>query len=129
MLQVGFFDDFKGDDLLLIWGDAEGIASFLKSFQKLSAGEADHCEVGRETSPSVLKLHLSASSDPNVTFVGDDIIWTIREQTANDVMSLIAALDQVDHGHQYFDTTGPLVKTVMISKGEYPHQLPVRIAT
>lgn len=128
MLQVGPFDDFKGENVLLIWGDAEGVATLFEKLEALASGHVREAEVGRGTSPAILSIVSRGEAGSTLSFADETIVWTLSEVALNEALQLVSALCEAERGHQYLDIDGQFIRTVMVSKGEYPPVMPIRVA-
>ena len=113
-LHLGFFDNFKGGDKVLLSGgaaDVAAVAALLERFVR--SGEqslAIHEHVLFAPRQSVPLFAVAAASTETSGYS-----WLCNSQTLPDIMDKLALLD---FGHQYFDLLGTTVE-LMVSTGEY----------
>lgn len=114
LLHLGFFDNFKGGDKVLLGGGAADVAAVVALLERfVHSGEPslaihEHVFVAPRHCVS-----LFAVADANAK--GNGYAWLCNSQTLPDITEQLAFLDS---GHQYFDLLGTSVE-LMVSAGEY----------
>lgn len=130
MLRFGFFEDFKGSDTLLIWGDMTGLSHLRESLRDLGAGK-DVCislhEMEYASSSQNLAVDFETSIETPVLRMeydagGGTILARCSAARFSEFAQKVAALVDPDckTGHQYLDEPGWANVQIMVSKGEYP---------
>ena len=131
MLRYGFFKDFKGSDSLLIWGDAVALAELQSNLARLATGAAiritlEAIEVARGM-PGVSVAFEVGQEELIVSYSVDATTIIGRcstERFAEFVAKLAGLVDQkCQSGHQYLDWPNLANVQVIVSKGEYPHDV------
>lgn len=131
MLQLGFFEDFNGEDTLLIWSEGAGFEQFYTCLRDIA--EQNVSEVALHLMPWVKPIggtELFLKSTPGVGETvrrytsknGVTVSMTCSaEQFAEfaDKIDALRPLSCVD-GHQYLDTPHEHPLQIVASKGEYP---------
>jgi len=131
MLQFGFFENFDGQDTLLIWGDSVGfnwLYTYLRDFADGKVGEVELNRMAWATAVGEVKVFLGSCSKSkdmiksNLSENGRIIyVQCSAEQFAEfaekiDILRLESCID----GHQYLDTVNVQSLQIVASKGEYP---------
>jgi hypothetical protein len=127
MLKAGFFENFKGADTLLIWGDEGGLA-LLQQLLALSSGASTSAAIheieGANILPGLRVMLKAGPSELRVDRNGEDV--AIVASTSADLLASFAdkivglADPKRRTGHQYLEWPGSAGIVVMVSKGEYP---------
>ena len=117
MLSAGIFDDFKGATTLLLWGDAEGMASLRSSIDAVRAGKSAKFAIDGPAGG------LTIMQGEGSTLANDSGVlgWRCSRET----MDLAADLTETlvnQAGHQFLDVSG-LAEQVIIARDEYPADL------
>jgi hypothetical protein len=121
-VRVGFFENFKSGDTLLLDGDSEGLRSLAGTLRELST--VDHLQVALHELPFVevhhgLRIYASRSGRScGATNQGEgEIAWTCPASAWETAADKVAQLSEGGSGHQYL-VEGPQI-TVMASSAEY----------
>jgi hypothetical protein len=123
-VHLGYFENFKSTDTVLVEGDAEGLRHLVEVLRSLEGGSAAVVEI--DALPFVKNNHgvrLSArrSHRDLVARVGPsstEFTWERTETGWRDAADLVEGLLGHDAGHQYLDVADDQI-VVEISKGEY----------
>ena len=128
MLRFGFFEDIKGSNALLIWGDTQGLSHLQQLFARFSTGAETRAEVNAIEGACALRaitvvfelgqgeLHVGRGSD-GTTIVGR----YSAERFAQFADKISALVDpRCKSGHHYLDWPGVAAIQIIVSKGEYP---------
>ena len=121
MLRLGFFQDFKSENMVLLTGTKEDICAL-----------CDRIGIALSGSTNVLALHDLASVAPNnkaKLFVvlkpsskargnAKTFFWLCSKEAFPEVEDKLSALGNSKGGHHYFDLEGSNTK-LMVSVGEY----------
>jgi hypothetical protein len=128
-LRIGFFRDFKGQDSLLLSGDAAAHKRLLDICESLSSGALDR--VRFQDLPfvrvfgvvSLIAERSPESSGLQFASDGQGFIWRLSGEDWKDVALRIAPLLHGGRGHQYFDYLGVQDDVqIIVSTGEYEEQ-------
>jgi hypothetical protein len=128
MLKAGFFEDLKGADTLLIWGDAQGLRRLQQLLTRLpdrtraSAAiqeiEGVHIRPNLrmtfELGPNELRVDRNGADIAIVASCSADLLAAFADKVAR------LADPKCRAGHQYLEWPGGARIEVMVSKGEYP---------
>ena len=120
-IRVGFFDDFKGADTLLIDVDVEGLHALIAWLRDViwSGRKVVLSDCSGVTFQSGLRVEVvSSPEDTGLVRTGEmAFVWQRSEDGWTDVVEKLAAMD-TGACHQYLD--GPRDdRQVMASIGEY----------
>lgn len=121
-IRVGFFEDFKGADTLLLDVDREGLNALIAWLQTVAASgrkiAIDQCPGA--VVQSGLHVDLSRCAERHTGVVrtaGTELPWQRSEEGWADVIDKLAAMES-GAGHQYLEPAIDAVQ-VMASIGEY----------
>jgi hypothetical protein len=127
MLRVGLFNDFKGADTILVWGDAEGFQELHSTVLALLDGQEQTATVGSGRTTLTIDVEDSGGfglsrliSDP---IDANSLRWTCSQSLLDNTAGLLAGLATATNGHQYVDVSGPVATQLMFSAGEYPDEM------
>ena len=117
-LDIGYFEEFKGRDTLLIAGEPAEIRSLARALESFAASEQQSFVLplrGYRVGGAQLRL----TKDP----LGGDSqeSWLV---TSSEVSRVVEQLHAVAHGapaHQYFELVGSGTQ-LMVAAGEYPSE-------
>lgn len=133
MLNFGIFENLKGADTLLIWGDAADLVCLQRLFSDLASGQRSVAALANEPwahSVNGDRLELTVAAVGRGTMrlkrqTGERIVeWSCAPMWFEEFAAKIASLAASDHeGHQYLDAPQAAPIQVMVSKGEYPADL------
>ena len=120
-IRVGFFEDFKGADTLLLDVDHEGLKALIAWLRTATSSDRktaiNHCP-GTVVQSG---LHVDLSRVPNdrglVRTVGREFVWQRSEEGWAEVIDKLAAMES-GACHQYLEGPSDDVQ-VMASIGEY----------
>jgi len=124
-VHLGYFDDFKSSDTLLVDGDAEGLRQLAEILRSLESGSAEIVQI--DTLPFVqshngVRLSARRSRRDVVTRMAPssttEFTWERTTAGWHDAAAKVEALLGLDEGHQYLESAGDQV-VVEVSKGEY----------
>jgi hypothetical protein len=128
MLRAGFFENFKGADTLLIWGDEQGLARLQQLLAQLPSRAGTSAAIqeieGIHVRPSLKIMFELGSNELRVDSNGADVV--ILASCSADMLATFAskvaglADPKCRTGHQYLEWPGGANIVVMVSKGEYP---------
>lgn len=113
--RVGFFPDFKWDDVVLVGADRDGLRIFrsaLRSAHQNGEGSFElhgiQHRVVRQNGAADIEL-----GSPNV-------VWRFDNKKLVEILDMVVGLIRVEHpAHNYFDGLNSPVETLMISVDEY----------
>ncbi len=117
MLRAGIFDDLKGATTLLLWGDAEGMASLLGSFKALRAAKGNGFAIYGPAGG----LAIARGEGSTLTTENGVLCWQCSREMIDLAADLTASLVG-QAGHQFLDLSG-LAEQVMIARDQYPGDL------
>jgi hypothetical protein len=145
ILRIGFFENFKGRDAILMSGDTVALASLIGIIRSLASGEIVHFQLdqapfvrahhgvsllleGGATSSGLQYLSRDAhwrSSEPKLPQTQPAFLWRLSTEDWDDVAERIASL-RGDGGHQYpTDSLGTGDDIgIVVSHGEYADSWP-----
>jgi hypothetical protein len=120
-IRVGFFEDFKGADTLLLDVDREGLKALIAWLQTAtSSGRGiaiSHCPGALVQSGLRVNLSRASADRGLVRTAGTEFEWQRSEEGWAEVLDKLAAMD-IGAGHQYLEGPSDNVQ-VMASIGEY----------
>jgi hypothetical protein len=128
MLRAGYFENLRGANTLLIWGDEQGLGRLQQLLARLSSGtrtsaaiqEIEEVHIGPslrimfEAGPNELRVHRSVADIAIVASCSADLLAAFADKVAR------LADPKRRAGHQYLEWPGAASIVVMVSKGEYP---------
>jgi hypothetical protein len=131
MLRFGFFEDFKGSDTLLIWGDTTGLSHLQKLLLDLGSAKDRRASLHASkwaSSPQDFTVDFETSIEaPGVLRVEQGmkrvaiVVRCSTNQFAKFAEKVAALTDPTCKiRHQYLDDLESPGIQVMVSKGEYP---------
>ena len=125
MLQAGLFTNFKGDDTLLLWEDADDISQLHTNLKTLRDDTIPVLRVTGCTDDSHLSIVTvnDGSWISELTRTNEGLRWTCSRPVIEETEALVGALCNGTAGHQFIDVSGPLATQTIVSKGEYPQTL------
>jgi len=121
--NIGFFQDFKGSDALLIGVAHDSLSDLIDALEPLSRSGRGPVRVHTLpfiTARGVSLVAESAATDQGLKKSdGDSFVWARSPEGWAHVLDQMRALEGTNCGHQYLD--GPTDECVVIlSIGEYP---------
>jgi hypothetical protein len=121
-VRVGFFQDFKSSDTVLIDGDRDGLRSLSSAFRQLASTGTTQIalhELSFVETHHGLQIHaFRASRDAGTAFQSAGVItWACSESAWESAAAKIDVLAEQGFGHQYLDELSNI--TVMASIAEY----------
>jgi hypothetical protein len=120
-IRIGFFEDFKGADTLLIDVDYEGLNALIAWLQTATSSSRRVTITSCPGAVVQTGLHLDLSHAPNdtglVRTAGTEFVWLRSEEGWADVIDKLAAMES-GPCHQYLEGPSDDVQ-VMASIGEY----------
>jgi hypothetical protein len=124
-VRLGYFEDFKGDNTLLLDGDADGLGELARILGALAVGERHVVSVHSlpfVSAENQVELHAHRSPrDIGVSKTVDGFQWRRSPEGWAAVVEQILAVREQGRCHQYLDAPSDDV-TVMVSSGEYPER-------
>jgi hypothetical protein len=128
MLRTGFFEDFKGADTLLIWGDEQGLVRLQQFMAQLANGTNTSAAIGEiegahirprlrvtfQLGSNELRVDRNGAAVVIVASCSADLLSTFAEKIAR------LADPKRRTGHQYLEWSGGASIVILVSKGEYP---------
>jgi hypothetical protein len=117
MLKAGIFDDFHGATTLLLWGDAGGMSTLLRSFYALRAHDRDDFAINGPRGCVII----TEGEGSTLTSDGNALCWRCSRETIDLAADLIKPL-VAQAGHQFLNMRG-LAEQVIIARDEYPADL------
>ncbi len=130
--RLGHFEDFKGNNTLLLDGDVEGLGELAQALSALAIGERNVVAV--HSLPFVLAQHqvdLSAHrshQDVGVAKTPDGFQWRRSSEGWAAVVELVLVVKHQGRCHQYLDAPADDL-AVMVSSGEHGEPWPQLGAT
>jgi len=120
-IRVGFFEDFKGADTLLLDVDQAGLKAliaWLRTATSSGRGIAiSHCPGALVQSGLRVNLSRASTDRGLVRTAGTEFVWQRSEEGWAEVVDKLAAMD-IDAGDQYLEGPSGNVQ-VVASIGEY----------
>jgi hypothetical protein len=122
LVRVGFFQDFKSSDTLLIDGDSDGLRSLSSTFRQLAATHTKQVALHELAFVEIhhgLQVHASrADGDAGAAFQRTGVIsWICSDLAWESAADKVDVLSEEGSGHQYLDDLSDI--TVMASIAEY----------
>ncbi len=123
-VRIGYFEDFKSSDTLLLEADAEGLRALAETFRSLAAGTLDRLALHELPFVQVhhgVQLIATRSNHDRGTRrsdAGNAFLWERDADGWQDAAEKLDVLTQCDGGHHYLDADDDQV-VVEISRGEY----------
>ncbi|MGO9035680.1 hypothetical protein [Mycobacterium sp.] len=115
IFRVGFFPDFKWDDVVLVGADRDGMRVFE------SAVRSAH-----EDGEGAVELHgiqhriLRQNGAADIELGSPTVVWRFDETKLAEILNMAAGLINVGHSaHNYFDDLNSPDATLMMSVDEY----------
>jgi hypothetical protein len=131
-VRVGYFEDFKGSNTLLLDGDVEGLDELARSLNALAVGEREVVAVHSLSPVSAqhqVELHAHRSErDVGLSRTANGFQWRRSSDGWAAVVEQILAVKHQGRCHQYLDGPSDEVQ-VMVSSGEYGDPWPQLGAT
>lgn len=122
IIRIGFFEDFKSEDTLLLEGDQEGLHQLLEVIRALISGEDDSVAIEIlpfvEVHHGVRLLAQRTQKKQKIIQEKDSFRWLCTPEEWEVVADKITVLIESNTGHQYFETPQDEV-IVIVSLGEY----------
>jgi hypothetical protein len=117
-IRLGYFEDFKGSNMLLIALDREDVAILRRELTMAATQEEPHPlhQIALVAQQHPARLFVCAGSIPFQSG-GRDFVWRLNAPEHADADSKLGVLENGSSGHQYFNLEGsaPLI----VSVGEY----------
>lgn len=124
-VHLGYFEDFKSDNTLLLEGDVEGLEHLEQALRSLAIGEvkslAIHALEFVEAHQGVQLFAYLSARDLGISRNESGFQWPRTSEGWEETADKIAAVKDDGHGHHYLDATKDEF-TVMVSSGEYGSQ-------
>ena len=123
-VRIGYFEDFKSNNTLLLEADAEGLRALAETLRSLATGILDCLAIHDLPFVEVHhKVQLTATlstHDRGTRRVGAGNIffWERTSDGWQDVAEKLDVLTQCEAGHHYLDADEDQV-VVQVSRGEY----------
>jgi hypothetical protein len=123
-LRIGYFEDFKSSNTLLLEADADGLRALAQLFRSLAAGTLDtlglHDLPFVEAHHGVLVTATRSARDLGARRgdAGPSFRWQRTEDGWRDAADKLDVLSQYAEGHHYLDGDEDEV-VIQVSKGEY----------
>jgi hypothetical protein len=117
MLNAGVFEDFKGAKTLLLWGDADGMASLRSSLDAIRAGTSTAFVIDGPAG----SVTISEGEGSTLTSDAGALCWRCSRETVDLAADLTAPLVN-QAGHQFLGVSG-MAEQVIIARDEYPADL------
>ena len=123
-VRIGYFEDFKSSNTVLLEADAEGLRALAEMFRSLAGGTVDGLEL--HDLPFVEIHHgvqLTATRGvrdrgTRRADVGNAFLWERTPDGWEDAAEKLDVLTQYGEGHHYLDADEDQV-IVQVSRGEY----------
>jgi hypothetical protein len=120
-LRLGFFEDFRGADTVLLSGTALGIHNLVERIRRFAVSSEQELPIHEFAAVSADQpARLFVVRSPRTCGgVGDaSFTWICPPLEVEDILGKLAALGERESGHQYFDLPGSDVQLI-VSVGEY----------
>lgn len=123
-VRLGYFEDFKSSNTLLMEADAVGLRALAQTFRSLAAGDDSTVAIHQlpflEVHHGVRLTAQRAPRDRGVRQIGVENIfaWERTEDGWLDAAEKVEVLIHHDFGHHYLEGDTDEV-VVQVSKGEY----------
>lgn len=123
-VRIGYFEDFKSSNTLLLEADVEGLRALAKMFRSLAGGTLDNLALHKcpfvEVHRGVQLTATRAVRDLGARRVnaGNAFQWERTADGWKDAAEKIEVLAQYGEGHHYFDADEDEV-VVQVSRDEY----------
>jgi hypothetical protein len=116
-LRLGFFQNFKSSDAVLVAGTTEDISSLSSKLSQLNHSTNTELAIHQLAVVSTkypVKLFVTQSNSSS----NSGFYWLCTSPELNNILPKLAALISSGNGHQYFKLAGSNVQLI-ISVGEY----------
>jgi hypothetical protein len=131
VLRFGIFNNFKGCDTILLWGDAIGFERLQAIFQEFASGARHSVALQEMTWAEAVRgarLHIELRSrwaTANIDLAAATVTWRCSVEEFSDNAEQLATLisPSCAGGHQYLDYQENPALQIIASKGEYPDSL------
>jgi hypothetical protein len=120
-LWLGFFENFKSSDTVLVSGSANGMCDLAERLREFAASSASVLPIHEfaEVAPSHrTKLFAARTSRPSLKGDEQSFCWLCSPSEVESIHGKLMALATGAPGHQYFYLEGANVQLV-VSVGEY----------
>jgi hypothetical protein len=122
-VRLGYFEDFKSNNTLLLDGDQTGLKQLVEQLRALAAGAVESIAIHSlpfvETHHGVQLVAQGTTDDIGTLQRGPaDFQWQRSRSGWEDVTDKVQAVIQGGRCHHYLDAPHDTV-TVMVSSGEY----------
>jgi len=119
-VQIGFFQNFKSADTLLVDSDAAGFELLADTFSALAArgGSVAVHDLPFVHAHGVRLFAVCTASNPGASIEAQDITWRQPPDGWRDTAVKLAALTTEGGGHQYLESGHDQVQ-LLASSGEY----------
>ena len=116
MRQIGFFEQFKGADTVLVSTTAEDAAALAVELERFAQSQAAAVEVSAAPVPGH-EAKLMAVREPRASS-DREFRWLCGRFEVPQIIAKLKSLATAGAGHQYFELCGSPVQ-LMVSVGEY----------
>jgi len=123
-VRIGYFEDFKSSNTLLLEADAKGLGALAEMFRSLAAGTLDHLTLHDlpfvEVHHGVQLTATRTTRDRGTRRdnAGHVFLWERSADGWQDAAEKLDVLTQREKGHHYLDADEDQV-VVQVSKCEY----------
>lgn len=118
-IRSKYFEDFKGDPTVLLWGDAPDLRELSAALRNIGANVSIPISIATDGKTVILK----SGSSLGITSTDMGFEWELSEGDAGAFADKIEALLDAPTGHQYLDVLQQNAIAVIVSKGEYPEAI------
>ena len=115
IFRVGFFPDFKWDDVVLVGADRDG----MRVFQ--SAVRSAHKDGEGAFGLHGIQHRIVRQNDAaDIELGSPTVVWRFDDTKLAEILDMAVGLINVEHpAHNYFDSLNSLAATLMLSVDEY----------
>ena len=120
-IDIGFFENFKGSDTLLVSGDHDALRQLLKAVDALASGDTESLVVSSlplACAHGITLVAVTSEVDYGVRRVGTSFSWQRSVTAWKWVREQLVELLQSNQAHQMLDGPNDEV-TLLLSVGEY----------
>jgi hypothetical protein len=114
--QLGFFEQFKGADTVLLAPTPQEVAALAHQLQQFAQSSATSLQIDAEPIPEHV-THLTVVRELETPAHPSGFRWLCGPAQALDIAGKLTALAAASSGHQYFELLGSRVQ-LLISVGE-----------
>lgn len=118
IIRVEFAPDFRGEDVVLLAMDGDGLADFAAALKDAAERGASQLEYGE-----VIHEFIIQAGGADIDLDDTRVVWRLDSAKAAEIIEDLDELSTGDRpGHHYLDISKP-TETLVVSRDEYVRQL------